>query len=282
MLRALRPQHWLKNVVLAVPLAAAHRWSDRAAIAATIAAFAAFSLAASAGYVINDLVDTASDRLHPRKRLRPFASGLLTPVVGWALVPPLLLGAVFAARALPPAFGLVLAAYLATSVLYTHVFRRRPGLDVVVLAGMYTARVFAGGFAAGIPVSEWLSAFSMFLFLSLAFLKRTTELAEAPGPTEARGYLAPDRETILALGASSGLMSVVVLTLYLASPEVRLLYAHPARLWAVCPLLLYWIAHLWIRAGRGTIREDPLVVALGDRVTWIVVALGAAVVLAAL
>jgi hypothetical protein len=122
----------------------------------------------------------------------------------------------------------------------------------------------------------------MFFFLSLAFLKRAGELAEAPGPSEGRGYRQQDRETVLALGASSGLMSVVVLTLYLASPEVRLLYAHPARIWGVCPLVVYWFAHLWLQAGRGAIREDPLVVALTDRVTWIVAALGAAVVLAAL
>lgn len=282
LLRALRPHQWLKNVIIAVPLVAAHRWSDRAAIAATITAFAAFSLTASAGYVINDVADVASDRAHPRKRLRPFASGLLSPGLGWALVPALLLAAAFAASALPLAFGCVLAAYLAIALAYTFLFRRRPGLDAIVLAGMYTARIFAGGFATGIPVSEWLAGFSMFLFLSLAFLKRAAELAEAPEPTEARGYLARDRETILALGASAGLMSVVVLTLYLSSPEVGLLYSHPVRLWAVCPLILYWVARLWIRAGRGTVRDDPLLVALTDRATWIVAALGAAIVLAAL
>jgi 4-hydroxybenzoate polyprenyltransferase len=281
-LRALRPHQWLKNLVLAVPLAAAHRWNDLASITATLAAFAAFSFAASAGYVINDLSDAASDRVHPRKRLRPFASGGLSPGWGWAAAPALVLAAALAASALPFAFGLLLAAYLATALLYTFLFRRRPGLDAIVLAGMYTARIFAGGFATGIPVSEWLAGFSMFLFLSLAFLKRAAELTEAPEPTEARGYLADDRGTVVALGASAGLMSVVVLTLYLSSPEVRRLYSHPVRLWAVCPLILYWVTHLWIRAGRGTVRDDPLVVALTDRATWIVAALGAAVVLAAL
>jgi 4-hydroxybenzoate polyprenyltransferase len=281
-LRALRPHHWLKNLTIVVPIAAAHRWSDRAAAVATLLAFAAFSLVASAGYVVNDLADADADRAHPRKRARPFAARQLSAGLGVALVAVLLAAAAFATSALPRTFAAVLGAYLLAAVLYTFLFRRRPGLDVIVLAGLYTARIFGGGFAAGIPVSEWLTGFSMFFFLSLAFLKRAGELIEAPVSTEERGYRAVDRETILALGASSGLMSIVVLTLYLASPEVRRLYAHPARLWAVCPLLVYWFAHLWLRAGRGSVRDDPLVVALTDRVTWIVAVLGAAVVAAAL
>jgi len=281
-LRALRPHHWVKNVVLAVPLVAAHRWGDRAAVLTTFAALAAFSLAASAGYVVNDLADAADDAAHPRKRRRPFAARQLSPAFGLGLAIALVAAAALASIRLPRGFGLALAAYLGTSLAYTFLIRSRPALDVVVLAGMYTARIFAGGFATGIPVSEWLIGFSMFLFLSLAFLKRAAELVEAPAETARRGYRAEDQAAVLALGAAAGLMSVVVLTLYLSSPEVGRLYAHPGRLWAICPLLLYWLAHVWLRAGRGAVQDDPLVVALTDRVTWAVGALGAAVVLLAL
>lgn len=280
--RALRPHQWVKNAIVAVPLLGAHRFGDPGAVRATALAAFAFSLTASAGYVVNDLSDVEADRGHPGKRKRPFASGELPRAAGPVLVSALLLAAGACAAALPLPFTLCLVAYLAATVGYTFAFRRRPVLDVLVLAGMYTARIFAGGLATGIPVSEWLTSFSMFLFLSLAFLKRAAELEEAPQAMETRGYSAPDREMVSILGASSGLMSVVVFTLYLASPDVVRLYAHPRRLWAVCPLLLYWVAHLWMRARRRAIRGDPVVVALTDRVTWIVAALGAAVVFVAL
>lgn len=279
--RSLRPHHWLKNAIVAVPLAAAHRFTDQAAVVATLEAVVAFCAVASAGYVVNDLADRHADAAHPRKRLRPIASGELRRTACLAIVLLLLAAGGLVSALLPWTFSLLLAGYGVASLGYTFFFRRQPMLDVIVLGGLYTARVFAGGFATGIPVSEWLISFSMFLFVSLAFVKRAAELVEAPEATEGRGYLAADREIVLTLGASAGLTAVVVLTLYLASPEVRRLYAHPQRLWAACPLLLYWVAYLWLRVRRGTVRDDPIVFALSDRATWVVLLLGAAVVVAA-
>jgi 4-hydroxybenzoate polyprenyltransferase len=276
--RALRPHQWLKNVLVAVPLAASHRLTDRAAVVATLLGGACFCLVASAGYVLNDLADAKSDHRHPRKSRRPFASGELPRAYGFLLVLVLLAAGGGVASRLPAGFGLILAGYFAAAIGYTFLLRRVPMLDVILLAGMYTARVFAGGFAAGIAVSEWLASFSMFLFLSLAFLKRAAELEEAPDAMQDRGYSPRDRQVLFAFGAASGIVSVVVLTLYLSSQEVGRLYSHPGRLWAICPLVLSWIAHLWMQAGRGAVRDDPLIVALSDRTSWIVGALGAILV----
>ena len=174
--RALRTYQWVKNALLFLPLLLAHRVGDGEAWAAAAVGFVAFSLTASFGYVVNDLVDREADRQHPTKRHRPFASGALSPAFGVALAPALLLVAFgLAAWLLPAAFLVALAAYLVTTVAYSFALKRMPVTDVVVLAGLYTLRILAGGAATGITVSEWLLGFSMFFFLSLAMLKRYAE-----------------------------------------------------------------------------------------------------------
>jgi 4-hydroxybenzoate polyprenyltransferase len=280
-LRAARPHQWAKNVLVFLPVLGAHRVSDPRALAQAGLAFVAFGLVASAVYVVNDLVDLEADRRHARKRNRPFASGALPVGAAFGLVPALLAAGAAAAIALPTAFALLLAGYFVATLGYSLAAKRWSLVDVLVLGGLYTSRVYAGGLATGIPVSEWLATFSLFLFVSLAFLKRASELLASEESPPGRGYVLADRESVFTMGTSAGYLSVLVLALYVSSPEVRRLYASPGWLWALCPLVLYWVSRLWLRARRGEVHEDPLLFALTDRATWVVAALGSAVVLAA-
>ncbi len=274
-LQALRPHQWAKNLLVFLPLVGAHRLGDRAALRDALLAFLAFDLVASAAYVVNDLRDLDADRAHPEKRLRPFASGALAPWHGAVLVALLLAAGAAIAALLPTMFALLLAGYLVTSLAYSFGLKRQVALDVLLLAGLYTARMFAGGFATGVPVSEWLASFAMFLFLSLAFAKRASELVRVERALPGRGYRPEDAQVVFSMGIAAGYLSVLVLALYVSSQDVRRLYARPAWLWAICPLLLYWVSRLWVRARRGEVHHDPLVFALRDPVTWAVGALGA-------
>jgi 4-hydroxybenzoate polyprenyltransferase len=194
------------------------------------------------------------------------------------LAPALLGAAALVAWTLPAAFAGLLAGYLAASLAYGLLLRRLVVMDVLLLAGLYTARIWAGSLATGVPVSEWLASFSMFLFLSLAFLKRASELVAVGGGAPGRGYRAPDREQVFTLGTASGYVSVLVLALYFSSRDVARLYAHPVRLWFLCPLLLYWVSRLWIQARRGEVHDDPVVHALRDPASYAVGTLSALVV----
>lgn len=276
--RALRVRHWVKNLLVFVPLGLAHRADEPRLVGDAILAFLAFGCVASAVYVLNDLVDVESDRRHPRKRHRPFAAGHLSVPAGALLAAGALGAGAALAAALPPAFGVLLAAYAATSFAYSLRLKKVVTLDVLVLAGLYTVRVYAGAAATAIPVSPWLASFSMFVFLSLALLKRASELVAAKEDLPGRGYRLVDRESVFALGAASGYLSVLVLALYVASEDVRLLYTHPERLWLLCPLLLYWVSRLWIEARRGNVPDDPVEHAVRDPASYVIAALGAAVV----
>jgi len=275
--RLLRLHQWSKNLLVLAPVVAGHRADEIAVLLAAASAFVAMSLAASAGYVVNDALDVQADRLDARKRARPYASHALPTWTAWILAPLLALAAAGLALRLPWRFGAVLAGYVVMSAAYSLGIKRKLVADVLLLAGLYTSRIFAGGFATGIRVSEWLATFAMFFFLSLAFLKRASELHGASSPLAGRGYAAEDREAVLAMGTSAGYIATLVLALYISSSEVRLLYPHPEWLWGLCPLVLYWLSRLWIQARRGVIREDPLVYALGYRATWAVAAAGAAI-----
>ncbi|MBI5068442.1 MAG: UbiA family prenyltransferase [Deltaproteobacteria bacterium] len=276
MLRALRPHQWAKNALVLVPLLGAHLAGDLTRLRGALLGLAAFCLTASAVYLTNDLADLAADRLHPRKRMRPLASGALPAGVARGMVPVLLAGAVGLALLLPPSFGLILGVYWLATIAYSLGLKRRPVLDVLVLAGLYTARLYAGGAAARVPVSEWLATFSMFLFLSLAFLKRAVELAGAQ--SQGRGYRVEDREPVFAMGIASGYLSVLVLALYVSAQDTARLYAHPERLWLLCPLFLYWVSRVWLLARRGELDDDPVIFALRDPASWSVAALCALVV----
>jgi 4-hydroxybenzoate polyprenyltransferase len=277
-LRVLRPHQWAKNLLVFAPVAGAHLVRDREAMAATAASFLAFSLAASAGYVLNDAVDVEADLLHEEKRHRPFASGTLPLWSAWIIGPTVAAAALAFALVLPWRFGLLLAGYVAASVAYSLGLKRRLILDVLWLAGLYTARIYGGSFSSNVPVSEWLATFSMFFFLSLAFLKRASELHDAPAALPGRGYRAEDRDVVLAMGTSAGYLSTLVLALYVSSHEIRRLYPHPQWLWGLCPLVLYWLSRLWLQARRGEVQEDPLLYAFRFPPTWAVVVAAAALV----
>jgi 4-hydroxybenzoate polyprenyltransferase/phosphoserine phosphatase len=283
-LKAMRPHQWAKNVLIFVPLLMAHVATQPAYLAPALAAFGAFCLAASAVYVLNDLLDLRSDRRHPHKRARPFASGQLGIPQGLALMVTLLAGAVALGLLLPWKFGALLLAYMVLTTAYSVVLKRKLMVDVLCLAGLYTLRILAGGAATAIPISPWLMAFSMFFFLSLAFAKRYTELDAtelAEGRISGRGYLAADIELVRSVGPTSGYLAALVLCLYINSPDVRGLYQRPWMLWLVAPLLLYWITRLWFLAQRQELPHDPVLFAIRDRHSYVVGLLVALILLAA-
>ncbi|MBS2022129.1 MAG: UbiA family prenyltransferase [Deltaproteobacteria bacterium] len=276
--KVLRVHQWAKNVLVFLPILGAHRLRDVRAIGEAALAFLAFSLVASSVYVVNDLLDVESDRAHKRKRFRPIASGALPVPVAKAMAPLLLGAGVALSFALPVDFRWLLGGYFVTTLAYSLGLKRREILDVLILASLYTSRIFAGGLATGIPVSEWLATFSMFFFFSLAMLKRCTELLEATAELPGRGYRPVDREAVLAMGTGSGSLSVLVLALYVSSQEVGRLYRHPHWLWGLCPLVLFFINRLWLKARRGEVHDDPLVAAMKDPATYVIGALAAALV----
>ncbi|HET9644208.1 MAG TPA: UbiA family prenyltransferase [Burkholderiaceae bacterium] len=290
--RAMRLHHWLKNVLIFVPLLTAHRYSEPILLLQAMLAFVCYGLCASSVYVMNDLLDLRDDRHHARKRFRPFASGRLSIQSGLVAFP-FLLAAAFglALWQLPQAFSNVLASYYVLTVGYSLVLKRRMVVDVVALAILYTLRVIAGAAALSIPLSFWLLAFAMFIFMSLALVKRYAELSrmstkgreegevrKAPG----RGYFLDDLQMIGSLGTASGYMAVLVLALYVNDPHTAQLYRHQEVIWLACPLLLTWISRVWMMAHRGYMNEDPVVFAVRDRVSLGIGVLIAIVFLAAI
>ena len=285
-MRAIRLHQWLKNLLVFVPLVAAHRFLEPAAVLAALQAFVAFGLCASGVYIANDLVDLPSDRQHPRKRLRPFAAGRIPVLHGLVVSPLLALAGVALAWSVAPLFAAVLVAYWLATLGYSLWFKRIAMLDVTVLAGLYTLRIIGGAVAIAVPLSFWLLAFSMFVFLSLAMLKRYTELAAmaASGRDRAqgRGYATADLPLLQSLGGASGFIAVLVLALYINSPDSVELYSRPQLLWLLCPLLLYWVGRAWAVAHRGRMHDDPVVFAVTDRVSQAVALLCGLVVLGAI
>ena len=284
--RALRPQQWLKNILVLVPLFAAHLFTEPILLLRTIIAFVAFCCCASSGYLINDLCDLPADRRHPSKRLRPFASGRLPLAFGLATAPALVtLGCLLAWLLSWLSMGFLLL-YLALTIAYSFRLKNVVLLDVFLLATFYTLRIIAGGLAAEVALSVWLLAFSMFLFLSLAFIKRYAELVimrSVDGErAKARSYELSDADLLVSKGTASGYAAVLVLSLYIASGSVKVLYSTHQVLWLVCPLLLYWIGYLWLVAHRGSMYHDPLVFAVRDRTSRILILLMLAAALIAI
>jgi 4-hydroxybenzoate polyprenyltransferase len=284
-LRALRVRQWLKNLLLFLPLLAAHRFGDGSALGAVVLGFVAFGLAASAVYLANDLFDLPSDRAHPTKRARPFAAGALSVPAGLAAIPLALAGAFALAAALPPRFAAALALYLGANVLYTLWLKRIALADVALLGGLYALRVVVGGLATRIAVSTWLIAFSLFFFLSLAFLKRFAELRrlrdEGASATPGRGYLPSDAPVLLALGPACAVISALVLGLYIEGDAVVRLYRAPDFLWALIPLLVYWAGRMWLLAQRAELDDDPILFTTRDRGSWLVAVLALAIFIVA-
>jgi len=295
-LRALRLHQWAKNTLIFVPLLLAHEW-NAATLGGAATAFFSFGLCASATYILNDLLDLEADRTHPRKRRRPFAAGDLSAVAGAGAVVVLLTAAAALAMSLPATvaalagydalehpYGFLgwLALYAVTTMTYSIHLKRRLLLDVFVLSGLYTVRILAGSAATGIAVSAWLAGFSVFFFLSLAYVKRFSELEglreRGDAAISGRGYAVGDLEQLRALGTGAAYAAVVVLTLYINNSNASLLYHHPVRLWMAVPVLLLWLSHVWMLASRGQMHDDPVVYAITDKRSLLLGVLMAAVV----
>ena len=280
-LKALRVHQWAKNALIFVPLAAAHRLQDTTTLLAGLVAFAAFSLCASSVYLLNDMLDLESDRQHPRKCKRPFAAGTLSLLFGLVAAPALLLISLALALTLPLKFLGVLGAYYLVTLAYSFGLKRLVMIDVLTLAGLYTVRIVAGAAATEIPLSFWLLLFAIFIFLSLAIVKRYAELhaMRKQGQLKAsgRGYQVEDLALLQSLGASSGYISILVLALYVNSPDIAVLYSHPQTVWMLCPIMLYWVSRVWMQTHRGHMHDDPLVFALKDRISLLTGVAAAAV-----
>ena len=269
--RALRVHQWAKNILLFLPLIAGHRFNPEA-VAATFLGFLCFCFAASSAYLTNDLLDLPGDRDHPRKARRPFAAGHI-PITHGVAVAILLMGAAFGlSLLLPTRFSGILFIYVTCTFGYSLLLKRKVMIDVITLGGLYTLRVYGGLAAINAHQTQWLLMFSLFLFLSLAIVKRCSEIVDKRAAGKAglmgRGYQVEDLSALLALGAAAGYGSVLVVALYMSSPEMATLYSHPNRLWLICPLLAYWISRVIIMANRGILHDDPVIFALKDRVSW--------------
>ena len=278
-LKQLRLHQWLKNFLIFVPLVAAHQLHSWPLLLNAALAFFMFSLCASSVYLLNDLLDLNEDRRHPRKRLRPFAAGTLSLKSGIIAFPLLLLTAFIGSfLLLPPMFSAGLAFYYVVTLGYSLALKRVVIVDVVTLATLYTIRIIAGSLATGISPTFWLLAFSMFMFLSLALVKRYAELhmVRARGSDakiSGRGYYPSDLEMLSSLGAASGYLSVMVLALYIQDASTLHLYRHPQFIWLACPLLLFWVSRTWMLTHRGQMHDDPVVFAVKDRISLLTGAL---------
>ena len=284
-LHALRGHHWAKNLLLFLPLALAHNLTPKP-ILRTLLGFILYGLCASGLYILNDLLDLHSDREHPWKRERPFASGDLSIPQGLIGALLLLSAALGLGFLLDSAFGLALVGYSGLTMFYSFYLKKLALLDVFVLSSFYSFRILAGALISSTPLSQWFLAFSMFFFLSLAMAKRYSELLHAGSliktANSGRGYHTGDRELLLALGVASSFSAVVIFSLYVHSQDVRLLYSSPEVLTFLCPIVLYWLSRVWLQAHRGELREDPVTLAIRDPVSYGVALASAAVIAASI
>ena len=271
--KALRIHQWVKNGLIFIPLLTSHGIQNPALLLSCLLAFIAFSLCASSVYFLNDLLDLNDDRCHPTKKERPFAAGALSLLVGIVGTPILLSLAAIVCLFLPLGFILVLSTYYILTIAYSFNLKRLVMVDVVTLSSLYTIRILAGAAAIGVTISFWLLSFSVFVFLSLAIVKRYTELMKLRGKsakkTLGRGYQVEDVDLLSSLGGASGYISVLVLALYINSPDIKSLYSQPVLMWPVCLVMLYWISRVWIIAHRGNMDDDPIVFALKDKASLV-------------
>jgi len=282
---ALRGHHWAKNLLLFLPLALSHNLTA-APILRTGVGFVLYGFCASGLYILNDLLDLHSDREHPWKRERPFAAGEISIPEGLSVSVTLLSIAFLGSFVLSAQFGLALVGYAALTMLYSLYLKKLALLDVFVLSSFYSFRILAGALISSTLLSQWFLAFSLFFFLSLAMAKRYSELLHAndlvASGKSGRGYRVDDRELLLSLGVGSTFSSVVILSLYVHSPEVRVLYLSPEYLFLLCPIVLYWLSRNWLLAHRGELKEDPVTLAIRDRVSYGVALASAAVIAASM
>jgi 4-hydroxybenzoate polyprenyltransferase len=280
--KAVRLHQWIKNALVFLPALLAHRIMAPAVLLNAVLAFLAFGCCASSVYITNDLFDLGADRQHRRKRHRPFAAGLLSVRSGIQSSLILIVCGALLAIYVGWMFTLVLAAYYVVTWAYSLRLKHVALFDVMTLAGLYTLRIIAGAAATRVDLSFWLLAFSAFIFLSLGFVKRYSEIYDAQKASKdghARDYSATDLAVIMSLGTASGYCAVVVIALYINSSDSIALYHHHKPLWLLCPLMLFWISRVWMLTARGHMHDDPVVFALRDKISLAVVALMAVIVL---
>ena len=274
--RALRVHQWLKNLLLFVPLLTAFSFTQLPSLISIAMAFVAFSLTASATYIVNDLWDLESDRAHPRKRRRPFASARIPVLHGVSAAGILLLLGLTCALTVSTSFFAVLVGYVVLTSVYSWILKEIILLDVLTLSMLYTIRIFAGAVAIRVHTSSWLLAFSMFVFLSLALVKRCSELVSLrqSGGTSVKGrdYRLDDLVVLWPLGVGAALSSVVVFELFANAADTQARYSFPDFLWLVSIALIYWLARLWIKTSRGEMHDDPIVYTIVDRGSRLIVA----------
>ncbi|WP_069471431.1 UbiA family prenyltransferase [Candidatus Marithrix sp. Canyon 246] len=273
-LKALRPHQWSKNVLIFLPLLFSHQFTDFSKLVDVLLAFAAFSLAASAGYVLNDLLDLAADRIHKTKKYRPFAAGLIPIPSALVLFGILIVSSLFISLWwLSLTFTMMVVIYLLLTISYSVYLKRKRVIDIFILASFYTHRILAGGIVIMVPISSWLLGFSMFIFLSLAFLKRYIELYNLSDRNKIkhRDYDVCDIEMMSNMGANSGYLAVLVFALYINNDKITSLYTSPEILWFICPILLYWITRIWFLANRNRVLDDPVKFVLTDKISWLVI-----------
>jgi len=283
--RTMRLHQWAKNILIFIPLLTSHQYTYFPSCLQALIAFLVFGLAASSVYVLNDIVDVVDDRHHASKRNRPLAAGTLSLFYGWLAWPLLLIIAITLGGSiggLPKGFLLALVGYVSITMAYSLRLKQFPLVDVITLASLYTLRIIAGAAAISVQLSYWLLSFSMFFFLSLAFVKRYSELRNArhdgkTGLLRGRGYEAQDLEMVSSFGGSAGYSAVVVLALYIQDSHTAALYSTPTIIWLACPLMLFWISRVWFIAHRGNMHDDPIVFALKDYVSWFVIVLFATI-----
>lgn len=284
--RAIRLHQWVKNALIFLPAVLGHVLLRPQILSASLLAFLAFGLCASSVYLTNDLFDLRADRAHPRKRFRPLAAGLIAPRTGAWVAALLFVAGASLAFSVNVGFVLVLACYYVVTWAYSLRLKRVPLLDVMILAGLYTIRIIAGAVATDVAPSFWLLAFSVFIFLSLALIKRYAELVATGDATRSalahRPYGNEDMPLILSLGTASGYSAIVVIALYINSPESQAIYHHHKPLWLICPLMLFWISRIWMLTIRGQMRDDPVVFAVRDPVSLVTLGLIVLIVLAAI
>jgi 4-hydroxybenzoate polyprenyltransferase len=275
-IRLLRVHQWAKNGLVFVPLLTAQRF-DLLALREALGAFLAFSVTASAMYILNDLVDVDADRKHPTKKRRPLAAGTVSITTAVFLIPALLATGFVGAMAITPSLAAVLLAYFVLTTAYTFALKRKMMVDVIALASLYTIRVVAGAVAISVTMSEWLLGFSMFIFAALALIKRYVELTarldkDLSDPSD-RNYRKSDLDIVAALAAAAGFNAVTIFALYISSDAVRPLYKHAEALWLICPILMYWLGRALLMAQRRLMDDDPIVFALRDWNSYVALSL---------
>lgn len=285
-IKAIRVHQWIKNLLIFVPFLTAQLWNQPNMIWLVIAGFFSFSLTASSVYLLNDMLDLDSDRNHPRKCKRPFAAGNLSILTGIILLKAFVLISFILAYIISINFFFVLLVYLIMTLSYSTILKSYVLIDVVLLASLYTIRVIAGAAIVNVEPSFWLLAFSMFIFLSLALIKRCSELYSlknrGKSSSDGRDYNTTDLESLQSMGTSSGYTAVLVIAFFINSEDVTQHYTNPQVLWLICPAFLYWISRVWLKTARGEMDDDPIVFSIKDRGSRYIALLVAIIVLGAI